>query len=75
LENNDFMLQQARHLTKRIETETDSREAAIRRAFALTFQREASAAELQAATPLVTEQGLFALCRMLMNANEFIYVD
>ena len=75
LSNNDFMLQQARHLTKRIANETDSPKAAIRRAFALAFQREATAAELQAATLLVTEQSLFALCRMLMNANEFIYVD
>ncbi len=75
LSNNDFMLQQAQHLVTRIENETDSREAAIRRAFALTFQRDATAAELQAATPLVTEQGLFALCRMLINANEFLYLD
>jgi hypothetical protein len=75
LSNNDFMLQQAQHLVTRIENETDSREAAIRRAFALSFQRDATAAELQAATPLVTEQGLFALCRMLLNANEFIYLD
>jgi mono/diheme cytochrome c family protein len=75
LSNNDFMLQQARHLVTRIENETDSREAAIRRAFALTFQRAPTAAELQAATPLVTEQGLFALCRMLINANEFVYLD
>ncbi len=24
---------------------------------------------------LATEQGLFALCRMLINANEFVYLD
>ena len=75
LSNNDFMLQQARHLVTRIDNETDSRDSSVRRAFALTFQRDATAAELQAATALVTEQGLFALCRMLINANEFIYVD
>jgi len=75
LSNNDFMLQQAQYLVTRIENETDSRKAAIRRAFALTLQRDATAAELQAATPLATEQGLFALCRMLINANEFVYLD
>jgi hypothetical protein len=75
LSNNDFMLQQAGHFATRLERETGSREAAIRRAFALAFQRAPSAAELQAATPLVTEQGLFALCRMLLNANEFVYLD
>ena len=75
LSNNEFMLQQAQHLATHIENETDSREAAIRRAFALAFQRDATAAEVQAATPLVTGQGLFALCRMLINANEFVYLD
>ena len=75
LSNNEFMLQQARHLATRIETETGSREAAIRRAFALAFQRDATDAELRAATPLVAGQGLFALCRVLMNANEFTYLD
>ena len=75
LSNNDFMLRLARHMATRIETETDSRETAIRPAFALTFQRDATVAEVQAATPLVAEQSLFALCRMLINANEFIYVD
>ena len=75
LSNNEFILQQARHFATRIEKETNSCEAAIRRAFALTFQRAPTAAELQAATPLVAEQGLFALCRMLINANEFVYLD
>jgi mono/diheme cytochrome c family protein len=75
LSNNEFMLQQARHLATRIENETGSREAAIRRAFALAFQRAATDAELRAATSLVAGQGLFALCRVLMNANEFTYLD
>lgn len=75
LSNNDFMLQQAQHLVTRIEKETLSREAAIRRAFVLAFQRDVTTVELQAATLLVTEQGLFALCRMLINANEFVYLD
>ncbi len=75
LSNNEFMLQQARHLAARIESETSSRDAAIRRAFALALQRAPTAAELRDATPLVAEQGLFALCRMLINANEFVYLD
>jgi len=75
LSNNEFMLQQARHLAMRIENEIGSREAAIRRAFALAFQRAATDAEVRAASPLVAAQGLFALCRMLMNANEFTYFD
>ena len=75
LSNNEFMLRQAQHLAARIERETASREAAVRRAFALSFQRDATVAEVHAAAALVAEQGLFALCRSLINANEFIYVD
>lgn len=75
LSNNEFMLQQAANLVSRIENETDSRAAAIRRAFLLCFQREPKAEEQSAATHLVAEQGLFALCRMLINANEFVYLD
>ena len=75
LSNNDFMLQQAGHFAARLENETGSSEAAIRHAFARAFQRAPTASELQAATHLVAEQGLFALCRMLFNANEFVYLD
>jgi Protein of unknown function (DUF1553)/Protein of unknown function (DUF1549)/Planctomycete cytochrome C/NPCBM/NEW2 domain len=75
LSNNEFMLQQAGSLVSRIEKETDSREAAIRRAFQLCLQREPKAEEQSAAAHLVAKQGLFALCRMLFNTNEFVYVD
>jgi mono/diheme cytochrome c family protein len=75
LSNNEFMLQQAANLVTRIENETDSRAAAIRRAFLLCLQREPKTDEQSAATHLVAEQGLFALCRMLINANEFVYID
>ncbi len=75
LSNNEFMLQQAANLVTRIENETDSRAAAIRRAFLLCLQREPKTEEQSAATHLVAEQGLFALCRMLINTNEFVYLD
>jgi len=63
LSNNEFMLQQARYLAQRAKTPE--------RAFQLCFQREATPGELAAAKSL----DLFSLCRMLLNANEFIYVD
>jgi hypothetical protein len=75
LSNNDFMLRQARYLATRIENEAPDNAARIPCAFALCFQRPPTAAELQAAQNLVTKQSLFALCRMLMNANEFVYLD
>jgi hypothetical protein len=75
LSNNDFMLRQARYLATRIENEAPDNPARIRRAFELCFQRPPTAEELRAAHSLVTSQNLFALCRMLINANEFVYLD
>jgi hypothetical protein len=63
LSNNEFMLQQARHLAERAKTPE--------RAFQLCFQRDPTPDEITAAKQL----DLFSLCRMLLNANEFVYVD
>ena len=63
LSNNEFMLQQARHLADRAQTPE--------RAFRLCFQRDPTPEELAAAKKI----DLYALCRMLLNANEFLYVD
>ena len=63
LSNNEFMLQQARYLAERAQTPE--------RAFQLCFQRDATSDELAAAKQI----DLFSLCRMLLNANEFVYVD
>jgi hypothetical protein len=75
LSNNEFMLQQARYLATRIENETDNSDAAICRAFGLCLQRQPTHDEFEASTVLVDGQSLFSLCRMLMNTNEFVYVD
>lgn len=75
LSNGEFMLQQARHFASRIEGETDSVEAAVRTAFRLAFQRMPGAEELGVGSRFAAANGLFSLCRMLLNTNEFIYID
>ncbi|MDZ4287718.1 MAG: DUF1549 domain-containing protein [Prosthecobacter sp.] len=75
LSNNAFMLQQADYLAKGIGHESTSVEAQVIGAFELAFQRRPNNNELHAATTLTETQGLFALCRMLINANEFVYID
>ncbi|HBJ34088.1 MAG TPA: hypothetical protein DDZ51_04865 [Planctomycetaceae bacterium] len=81
LSNNEFMLQQARFMAARIESESkveskvEATDAAVKRAFELAFQRQPTESEIEAATSLVDDDGLFALCRALMNANEFVYID
>ncbi len=76
LSNNEFMLQQARHLAARVEREAGTVLAdQVTRVFQLAFARPPTPAELAAAKELTRTESLFALCRMLLNANEFVYVD
>ncbi|MCB1208667.1 MAG: DUF1553 domain-containing protein [Verrucomicrobiales bacterium] len=74
--NNDFMLRQAQHLADRLHKEagTDPK-AQIRTAMSLLFARQPSEEESSAAEKFILKQGLFAFCRSLLNANEFVYVD
>ena len=76
LYNNDFMLRQAQYLSERIATEVgmDLR-MQVQRAFELTFARQPQEREVALAEELVRRQSLFALCRALLNSNEFVYVD
>jgi mono/diheme cytochrome c family protein len=76
LYNNNFMLRQARHFAERLEKEAGkTANVQVRRAFALAFGRQPSAEEDRIATDFVKQQGPFALCRSLLNSNEFLYVD
>ena len=74
--NNDFMLRQAGHWARRLEQEAGGDPAAqVRRGFALALARQPDDAELAAAVAVVRQAGLAQFCRMLLNANEFVYVD
>jgi cytochrome c553 len=73
--NSSFVNQQAALFATRIQREAGSApDQQIRRAFALTTQRPPSAEEFTACQTLVQDHGLTALCRVLLNANEFLFV-
>lgn len=74
--NNEFMLQQAGYLGQRIAKEAGPDSSAqVRRAFELVFARTPTEEEAAGAGKLVAAHGLPALCRVLLNANEFLSVD
>ena len=76
LMNSNFVLQQAKFLAGRAEKDAGKDVAAqVKRVFALAFQRAPSERELAAATALVKSHGLPALCRAVLNSNEFVFVD
>ncbi len=72
--NGPFTLQQAGFFAARLEREAGADAAAqVERAFRLAFGRSPSDRERGAAVALVRGRGLAALCRVLLNANEFLY--
>lgn len=79
--DNDFVNEEVGQMAERIRKETgpDVREQA-RFAFELAFNRSPKPKELQGALALIANtqegsDGLTALCRTLVNASEFIYID
>ncbi|MEZ6128406.1 MAG: DUF1553 domain-containing protein [Planctomycetaceae bacterium] len=73
--NNDFMLRQANYLAERLQQDAATVDQQVDQGFRLLFARSVTPEELQVTRPLVKHHGLAHLCRVLLNANEFVYVD
>ena len=72
--NGPFLAQQAGFFSDRIQKQAGlAQEAQVTRAFQLAFQRQPDQDERTAALFLLRRQGLPAVCRALLNANEFLY--
>ncbi|HBY59749.1 MAG TPA: hypothetical protein DEH78_07985, partial [Solibacterales bacterium] len=73
--NNSFVVDMSAAMAERVRREAGaSLDTQVSRAFALAFVRTPTARERAAARKLLDAHGLAALCRALLNANEFIYV-
>ncbi len=73
--NSRFVIDRAEDLAKRAELEAgDDLSARIRRTYKLSLSRDPSADEVSDALPVVREHGLAALCRALLNSNEFLFI-
>jgi len=74
--NSPLMAEAAQAFASRVEKEAGpAAEARVRRAFHLALQRPPAAAELRACLRLLEARQLPELCRVLLNSNEFIYID
>jgi hypothetical protein len=73
--NSRFMLEQSIRFAERLRPEAVQDAERVRRGFFLAFGREPTASEQNSAGEVVREHGLDALCRALLNANEFLFVD
>ncbi len=74
--NHRFTLDMSDALAERAKREAPADQAGqVRRAFALTFQRQPTAEEQQAALKLIASHGWRAFCRAILNANELLYLN
>jgi hypothetical protein len=74
--NHRFTLDMARSMAARLRTDVgeDPRKQ-VRRAFRLCYGRAPTEAEVSECIALVQQHGLPALCRVLLNTSELIYVE
>ncbi|MGV3757055.1 MAG: DUF1553 domain-containing protein, partial [Verrucomicrobiota bacterium] len=73
--NSKFVLQQAELFAKRLQKESgENTDKQVQRGFQLVFNREPEVPEAKACRQLVQEHGLTAFCRVLLNADEFLFI-
>ena len=73
--NSGLALTMARHLAERLRTECDGLHNQIARGVRLTLGRPATDDELSTLLPYAERHGLEQTCRVLLNLNEFLFVD
>jgi len=76
LMNTSFVLRMSDHFAERLQREAgDDDKAQVTLGFRLAFGREARTTEIGPCYDFVSKNGLAAFCRVLFNANEFLYVN
>jgi hypothetical protein len=69
--NNGFMLSMSKHFAERVEKTGGGVKTAVR----LALCREPTADELKMLTAYAEKHGLANTCRLILNLNEFVFVD
>ncbi len=75
LYNNAFTLHHSVAMATRVEKEMPTLEAQVTRAIHIAYQRPPRADELPDFTDFARANGLPAFCRLLLNSNEFLFID
>ncbi len=70
--NNPFVLKQAEHLAARVKQAGGD---PVEVAFRFTLQRQPDQREHQTLTAYLAREGMVNFCRLLLNLNEFLFVD
>lgn len=75
LYNNDFVLHHSEAMAARLLAEAESVDKQIDRATALVWYREPNEEERASFRAYVEQHGLAAFCRVLLNSNEYLFVE
>jgi hypothetical protein len=74
--NDRFMVRQAEHFAARLQREAASEQGAqVRRAYLLALGRPPSEREQALVSAYAARHGLAAACRLMLNLNEFVFVE
>ncbi len=73
--NNPFMVQMSEHLANRVKQESTDPVIQVKRASILALGREPSSEEMSLYREYVQQHGMTNFARLLMNTNEFLFVD
>jgi len=73
--NNDFVLEQSAAMAKRAESEKKTLEQQVDRVVQLAWLRLPGMSERTDFVAFAKSRGLPALCRLLLNSNEFLFID
>jgi hypothetical protein len=73
--NDKFVVRQSEHIARRIEGKHPNREEQVAAAYRLILGRPPTAREQRAVSAYAAKHGLANACRVLLNSNEFVFVD
>ena len=74
--NNSFVLRMSDELATRIKRDAaDQADEQIKRLYQLAYLRHPSHEEISSAVEFVKQNGLGAICRVILNSNEFLHVE
>lgn len=73
--NNRFVVRMAEHLAERVADGSPQLSSQLQSAWRLAFGRAPADAELQPLEEYASKYGLASACRLIFNANEFVFID
>jgi hypothetical protein len=73
--NNRFIVRYCEHMADRIENEHADREAQVRSLFERAYSRPPSQKESNSVAAYTGKHGLASACRIIVNSNEFMFVN